>query len=78
MIILTGLLGTSAPTLFIVIKMILETVLLNTSSHLRLRDLPVPLGNSLSFPLYCQIYGGEFPSAGFFLLVWLVSSVDTS
>lgn len=26
----------------------------------------MPLGNSVGFLLYCQIYEGEFPKAGFF------------
>lgn len=43
--IVTGLPGASAPTSDIVIKIILETVHLNTSSHLRFRDMPMLLGD---------------------------------
>lgn len=35
----------------------------------------MPLGNSVGF-LYCQIYEGEFPKAGFFLPVWFVGAVE--
>lgn len=67
-----------APISDVVIKMILETVHLNTSSHLGFRDLEMLLDNSLGFSQYCQIHGGEFPKARFFLPVWLVSSMDAS
>lgn len=43
--IVTGLPGASAPTSDIEIKMILDTVHLNTSSHLRFRDLPMLPGD---------------------------------